>query len=284
MIHMAVIRENHIDLINIDSNQNQDVLYATNTAEDVLLRSTNPNLPVGSKTLKDLVDRFGKLAFLNTISRENLDENLQQTLTRIEDTLEELTYVPIEILSFTSESPLLMIGSSISTIKFSWTLNKTATSITITGPSLNEEIDPILTSKSFTFATPIRETTTFTLTVEDEKEGTMSKRTTVSFTNYVYYGKSDNQSTVDTSDGNFTAVLSDSKARTITVTAGEREYIYYLLPSRLGTPIFNVSGFDGGFIKVGDRINKENTAGFIEQYDVWRSANDNLGELTIKIR
>lgn len=281
---MAVIRENHIDLINIDSNQNQDVLYATNTAEDVLLRSTNPNLPVGSKTLKDLVDRFGKLAFLNTISRENLDENLQQTLTRIEDTLEELTYVPIEILSFTSESPLLMIGSSISTIKFSWTLNKTATSITITGPSLNEEIDPILTSKSFTFATPIRETTTFTLTVEDEKEGTMSKRTTVSFTNYVYYGKSDNQSTVDTSDGNFTAVLSDSKARTITVTAGEREYIYYLLPSRLGTPIFNVSGFDGGFIKVGDRINKENTAGFIEQYDVWRSANDNLGELTIKIR
>lgn len=281
---MAVIRENHIDLINIDSNQNQDVIYATNTAEDVLLRSTNPNLPVGSKTLKDLVDRFGKLAFLNTISRENLDENLQQTLTRIEDTLEELTYVPIEILSFTSESPLLMIGSSISTIKFSWTLNKTATSITITGPSLNEEIDPILTSKSFTFATPIRETTTFTLTVEDEKEGTMSKRTTVSFTNYVYYGKSDNQSTVDTSDGNFTAVLSDSKARTITVTAGEREYIYYLLPSRLGTPIFNVSGFDGGFIKVGDRINKENTAGFIEQYDVWRSANDNLGELTIKIR
>lgn len=281
---MAVIRENHIDLINIDSNQNQDVIYATNTAEDVLLRSTNPNLPVGSKTLKDLVDRFGKLAFLNTISRENLDENLQQTLTRIEDTLEELTYVPIEILSFTSESPLLMIGSSISTIKFSWTLNKTATSITITGPSLNEEIDPILTSKSFTFATPITETTTFTLTVEDEKEGTMSKTTTVSFTNYVYYGKSDNQSTVDTSDGNFTAVLSDSKARTITVTAGEGEYIYYLLPSRLGTPIFNVSGFDGGFIKVGDKINKENTAGFIEQYDVWRSANDNLGELTIKIR
>lgn len=284
MIHMAVIRENHIDLVNIDSNQNQDVIYATNTAEDVLLRSTNPNLPVGSKTLKDLVDRFGKLAFLNTISRENLDENLQQTLTRIEDTLEELTYVPIEILSFTSESPLLMIGSSISTIKFSWTLNKTATSITITGPSLNEEIDPILTSKSFTFATPITETTTFTLTVEDEKEGTMSKTTTVSFTNYVYYGKSDNQSTVDTSDGNFTAVLSDSKARTITVTAGEGEYIYYLLPSRLGTPIFNVSGFDGGFIKVGDKINKENTAGFIEQYDVWRSANDNLGELTIKIR
>lgn len=281
---MAVIRENHIDLINIDSNQNQDVIYATNTAEDVLLRSTNPNLPIGSKTLKDLVDRFGKLAFLNTISRENLDENLQQTLTRIEDTLEELTYVPIEILSFTSESPLLMIGSSISTIKFSWTLNKTATSITITGPSLNEEIDPILTSKSFTFATPITETTTFTLTVEDEKEGTMSKTTTVSFTNYVYYGKSDNQSTVDTSDGNFTAVLSDSKARTITVTAGEGEYIYYLLPSRLGTPIFNVSGFDGGFIKVGDKINKENTAGFIEQYDVWRSANDNLGELTIKIR
>ena len=284
MIHMAVIRENHIDLINIDSNQNQDVIYATNTAEDVLLRSTNPNLPVGSKTLKDLVDRFGKLAFLNTISRENLDENLQQTLTRIEDTLEELTYVPIEILSFTSESPLLMIGSSISTIKFSWTLNKTATSITITGPSLNEEIDPILTSKSFTFATPITETTTFTLTVEDEKEGTMSKTTTVSFTNYVYYGKSDNRNTVDTSDGNFTAVLSDSKARTITVTAGEGEYIYYLLPSRLGTPIFNVSGFDGGFIKVGDKINKENTAGFIEQYDVWRSANDNLGELTIKIR
>lgn len=279
---MPIKQAIHIDFTSIDADQNQVVLYMRNTAEDVLLRSTNQSLPVGATTLKDLVDKYGKLAFLNTLSRENLDENLAKTISDLEEKVSQLMYEPIEILTFAPESSVVPIGTSLSTIKFSWKLNKTATSLSFSGPSLQEDVDPGLTTKSFTFASPIEETTQFTLTATDEKDGTMEKKTSINFLNYIYYGVSDNASNVDTST--LTAVLSDSKMRSINVTAGENEYIYYVLPTRLGTPIFNVNSFEGGFIKVGDAVNKENSAGYTEPYDIWRSVNDSLGTLTVNIR
>lgn len=273
----------HIDFTSIDADGNQDVLYMRTAAEDVLLRSTsNQSLPVGVTTMKDLVDRFGKLAFLNSLSRENLDENLRNTISDLEKNVAELMYEPVEILSFSPESAIVPMGSSLSTIKFSWKLNKQPTTLSFSGPSLQEDLDPELTSKSFTFASPITETTQFTLTATDEKDGTMEKKTAISFMNYIYYGVSENASNVDLST--LTSELSNTKGRTIEVTAGENEYIFYALPTRLGTPIFNVNSFEGGFIKVGDAVNKENSAGYTEAYDIWRSVNDSLGTLSIIIR
>ena len=226
--------------------------------------------------------RFGKLAFLNSLSRENLDENLRNTISDLEKNVAELMYEPVEILSFSPESAIVPMGSSLSTIKFSWKLNKQPTTLSFSGPSLQEDLDPELTSKSFTFASPITETTQFTLTATDEKDGTMEKKTAISFMNYIYYGVSENASNVDLST--LTSELSNTKGRTIEVTAGENEYIFYALPTRLGTPIFNVNSFEGGFIKVGDAVNKENSAGYTEAYDIWRSVNDSLGTLSIIVR
>lgn len=186
MVRMPNKRIIHIDFTSIDSDGNQDVLYMRTVAEDVLLRSTsNQSLPIGVTTMKELVDRFGKLAFLNSLSRENLDENLRNTISDLEKNVAELMYEPVEILTFSPESTIVPMGSSLSTIKFSWKLNKQPTTLSFSGPSLQEDLDPELTSKSFTFASPITETTQFTLTATDEKDGTMEKKTAISFMNYI---------------------------------------------------------------------------------------------------
>ena len=104
----------------------------------------------------------------------------------------------------------------------------------------------------------------------------------ISFLNGIYWGVS--SSTVY--DNNFiktlTKQLSDNRKRTITVDCNEGQYIYYCLPTRLGTPSFSVGGFSGGFDKV-STILFENNSGFTENYDIWKSTNSNLGNTTVKV-
>ena len=76
--------------------------------------------------------------------------------------------------------------------------------------------------------------------------------------------------------------ISDNKNRTIKVNAINDEYIYYAFPSRLGTPIFKVGGFEGGFSKV-STISFTNIYNFTENYDIYKSDNVNLGDTTIVI-
>jgi len=77
--------------------------------------------------------------------------------------------------------------------------------------------------------------------------------------------------------------LSNSRAKTFSVTAGAGEYIYYIIRDALGTPTFTIGGFEGGFSKVGDNVSWTNPRGFVENYDVWRSDNANLGTTTVVV-
>ena len=77
--------------------------------------------------------------------------------------------------------------------------------------------------------------------------------------------------------------IGTGKGETITVNAAANQYIYYCIPYKWGTPIFNVGGFDGGFDEV-SRFNITNTYGHTELYSVWRSDNYSLGKTTVAIR
>ena len=77
--------------------------------------------------------------------------------------------------------------------------------------------------------------------------------------------------------------LQASKGKTFTVNAGENEHIFYAVPSRYGTCMFNVGGFDGGFSKV-TTFDFVNASGFKESYDVYKSTNDNLGSTTVTVK
>ena len=92
----------------------------------------------------------------------------------------------------------------------------------------------------------------------------------------------DTQAEIDTFRTAQNKELSNSRAKSFTVTAGANEYIYYILREALGTPVFTVGGFEGGFSKTGD-FNWENPRGFTEAYDIWRSDNHSLGETTVVV-
>ena len=76
--------------------------------------------------------------------------------------------------------------------------------------------------------------------------------------------------------------LNESRAKTFTVDCGNSQYIFYCIPSRLGTPVFTVGGFSGGFYKV-NTIQFSNDFGYVESYDIWKSTNNNLGNTTVVV-
>ena len=123
--------------------------------------------------------------------------------------------------------------------------------------------------------------------MKDEKDATDKKSVVIDFLNGVYYGSSNvtDDTAIDSAFVNSLSnkVLSDSRVRTIQVTAGDKQYIYYCIPTRLGTPTFAVGGFAGGFnlVKTFDFTNPSNHT---ESYNVYRSSHDNLGQTEVVIK
>lgn len=78
--------------------------------------------------------------------------------------------------------------------------------------------------------------------------------------------------------------LRDSHLTDITVTAGEKQYIYYCYPSRFEKdPTFSHNSLNGGFRLV-KTMKFTNSKGYEEDYNIYISDNPNLGTKTIKIR
>ena len=123
----------------------------------------------------------------------------------------------------------------------------------------------------------------FTLTVTDERNTTVQKKSSIAFYNGIYYGTASIPSNIDsTFIRNLNKSLQKDHVKTFTVNSSDDQYVWYALPARYTDPVFNVGGFDGGFTKV-DEINFENSNGYTELYKVYRSDNNNLGKKIIKV-
>lgn len=182
--------------------------------------------------------------------------------------LDALESDAIRISSFTASSTSYEKGAS-ATVSLAWSLNKTATSETINGAAVTG------TSKEYFNVT---DSTTYTLNVSDG-ETNDSRTLSVNFANRIYYGVAADLSSVNTLD----SVLSDDIERRITVTAGSGQYIVYAFPARLGSAVFYVDSFEGGFdAPVEQTITNSN--GYSETYKVYKSTNANLGTTTVDIR
>ena len=179
------------------------------------------------------------------------------------------------INSFTISSKTAQKGANVD-ITLDWDYNKEIDSQSINGL----EIDKTLRQKKYT---SINKDTTYTLNATYAGTITKTKSVSIKFYNGIYYGKSTSTTYDSTLINSLQQVLSDNKNRDITVTANEDEYIYYCIPSRLGTPTFIVNGFSGGFARVNTLV-YTNSSGYGENYDIYRSDNDNLGETTITIK
>ena len=225
---------------------------------------------------------------LNALIDENSVENnekvvgtnaLKHTLEQLKIqfvTQEEFNYKPIAINSFTNNKNTVEMGSTITDITLNWSLNKTAKTLTLD----NATVTPTDTSKVLS-GQSITANKTWTLKATDEKDATATKTTAITFSNGVYWG---NKTVPATYDSDFVLTLQKglqgNKNKTFTVTAGDGEFIYYALPTRYGTPTFNVGGFDGGFTKIAT-IEFTNSSGYKENYDIYKSDNANLGTQTV---
>ena len=282
-ISMATQTFCHSRLTAIDDKGNENIIYPVTTSEDVYLRSGNTSLPPNVAMLNELVDKLGLMAFVNKIGSSDLDEELTKTISELSKNVADLMYEPIHLSSFYTDITRLPLGSSLSIIKFLWKANKTPTSLVLTGANdFSKDIDPELESISITFPTPFTESTSFRLTATDERDAQHYLSTSIEFLNYLCFGVSTETNLTNPFDLESTE-LAKNKVKTFDVTAEDTYYVYYAIPTRFGDPIFTVGGFEGGFTKTASSITVTNPSGYQEAYDIWRSVNEGLGQITVTV-
>lgn len=244
--------------------EESDARYASNTVESAV---TELAAAVGGKASQS--DLTAVSAEVDTKADIITVETMQTQIVDILARLDQIEYKQIVIQSFTASANIIEIGSN-STITLVWSLSKTPITQTINGESVTG------TSKQYE---NVSASTTYTLAVSDNASQAITSLS-IEAANQIYYGVAADLSDV----ASLSNVLSNNKARTITVNAGAGQYIIYAYPARLGSNIeFWVQNFEGGFEPPVD-INLTNGSGYTERYYVYRSTNPNLGNTTVEIK
>ena len=205
----------------------------------------------------------------------------QSDLDALQKDVDDLLYKQIAITSFSNTVRTAQIGSTVNTITFNWSLNKTPKALTLN----TESLDINARTKTIKDAN-ITTNTSWTLIATDERNAKVSANTSLTFLNGVYFGVAQ-AVTEDEIDSvfirRFNVQLTSARQREISVAADTDQYIYYAIPTRFGTPSFFVGGFEGGFNKV-KTFDFTNSNNYTESYDVWRTTNSGLGKTTITIK
>ena len=220
----------------------------------------------------------------NTTSHIRLFDGL---FTDIYNQLDELNYKKIEIKSFTNDKSLVELGSTVNEVTLSVQLNKIPKTATIDGSAIS------VTNVSFSHTLNglnLTNNKTFTLKVIDEKDNSATKTTSIAFANQIYYGVAAAPAEINNTfiTGLANKTLSNNKARTVSYAAGEGEYLWYCVPTRLGECSFTdtATGFTAAFILAATfEVEVERADGnkYKENYYIYRSTYPNLGSLNIKI-
>lgn len=196
-------------------------------------------------------------------------------------------YKPMAINSFGHTAGTLELGSSLSNATFNWNLNKVPTKLTLTAGAQTNNLSNTQTGNTLiSFNSPLKATTSFTLSAQDSKGKTVTRGTSIQFLNGKYYGVS----TVNSADGvndafikGLTKTLTTGRTGSFTVNAAAGQYIYFAIPASFGTPAFFVGGFEGGFDKI-KTFNFTNASGHAENYNVYKTTNAGLGQTTVEVK
>lgn len=236
---------------------------------------------VGVKTVNNVApDEAGNIT-VEVVSEADEVVYTNYGYANVQEALDSLLYKAIAINSFSCSVGNQEIGSTVTAANFSWSCNKTPTTLTFNG----EAVDVNSTSKSLT-GLNITSNTSWTLKATDEKEATASKSAGFSFLHKRYWGVSavTDPDSIDSAWvlGLSGKELATSRTKTFTVTAGDSEYIYYVFPASWGTPKFTVGGFEGGFALV-KTFDFTNASGNTSSFVVYRSDNPSLGATTVVV-
>lgn len=203
-----------------------------------------------------------------------------------------LLYVDMVINSFSITnypSGVVEIGASVATLQFSWALNKLPTTQTVSGPNIvtanvtpgtttltravSPALNPSVTGTSYTYQ----------IQVSDGVQNPLATRA-ITFLNNLYVGDANAPGSINSAFVNtLTKNLQASRARSYVSNAAGSQYAWYACRSALGTPVFVVNGFPGGFMLAAAGVAVTNLSGFTENYDVYRSVNPGIGPVNIVV-
>lgn len=204
---------------------------------------------------------------------------------QIENIRSDSTYTPIDILSFTSTPSLAEIGSVVSSVELQYSMNQVPNSLLID----EEAITPSMSGSVLIDGQSITSDKTWILTAEDNGSTSFPKKTvsvsaSLEFANSIYYGVSNSITPTQSMIKQLAySVLSNTKSRSIDLSVGNLEYIWYAVPKRLGKCLFSVSGVIGGFEEAAE-LTITNSSNYSEGYYVYRSSNYGLGEVQVIIQ
>lgn len=243
------------------------------------LNKTMSSFQINDSPIFEIVDKYVRTN-VNTI--ENNINSLEISIEQLENRLFDLEYTPIKILSFMNNINVFEIGGVINEVLLTWNLNKIPTKVNINNVPIDNmklKIEQSAIIKNAALNTD----KTFTLSVTDEKGKIDKKDTSIIFCNGVYYGTSVIPENINSAFVNtLTKSLQKNRSKTFSISSGENQYVWYGIPNKYGTPVFNVGGFSGGFSKI-STLEFQNSNGYIESYAIYRSDNCNLGNQTIKV-
>lgn len=194
------------------------------------------------------------------------------------DRLRALEYVPIKIASFGNNVNNVELGTVVTNISFTWTLNKTAQTISFDDRPLDASIS------SYTLANQsITANKTWRLSVSDENNYSVSATSSVTFLNGMYWGAAAKPATYNSEFIlNLKKELRSNRTKSVTVTVPTGQFFFLAIPTRFGNCTFEVGGFKGGIAKT-TTIEFTNTLGYKENYDIYISDNSGIGTKTINI-
>ena len=221
------------------------------------------------------------------------DTRLSNFIDNINGEIEDLKYVPLTINSFTFTNPengIVEKGSTVTSVSLNYSCNKKPAILGIdNNPISNPPISDTITLTGLS----VTSNRTFTLRGSDEGShsiipANVTKTATLYFYDKIHWGASEVPNNYDDSfilTGLTNHELAANKKKTFTVTAGANMYIYFALPTSMGTPTFTSGGFDGGFTKVAQfsHTNSTGSTSARTNYAVWKSDNPNLGLTTVAV-
>lgn len=202
-----------------------------------------------------------------------LEVNMESVLQDIAD----LKYVPISISSFSVNPGSAEMGDVVQSVNLTYGINKKPAALYLDGV---EKTNPTSGGGFQLNNLSLTADKTWTLKAVDERNKEVTKQATLKFYNNVYYGVAGHTMPAI---ANLTAVLTDTRKRTVTVNAAAGEYIWYFVPVRLGACTFTVGGFDGGFELVATQ-DVTNGSGYTESFHIYRSSNAGLGSTTVEVK
>ena len=228
----------------------------------------------GSATIDELPSEDVNYTNLTLDSVTNVKECLDTIIAK-------LYYVAPSITSFTCNPSRTAyeIGEKITSITFTWAYNKEIVSQSLTGCTIE------LSDRTVTYSTELTSNKTFTLTASDGTNNATSSKS-FTFNNKVHHGSASIPTSYDsTFILSLSGALKGNKNGTYTTNVGAGQYFYIAMPTSFNNSDVltgTIGGFSTDFSKVAT-IEHTNASGYKTNYNIYKSTNSNLGNITMTI-